>query len=281
MSKKIDINECINTIINIPERRCEHIYYLASNRERVSNIGKILWDTPGFVQVLLNEILSIYPYLSSMVCLPPNSQSIIPKLFSVKVCNVLSLLQVFPSNESVIGSFISTNIPMYLLPFLHINNQNEMFENLKLAALCSIAHICKSEIPYAILYLIDNDFIPLCLRILKFGNSINKTVSAYILMKIFTLSDPNTECFRSEGNIMSLLAVFNQVICEITNIPNSNISRNLVTAYNAIIQKSAISKNLIKRFKDILLNLNLTKISDDRPLVALITFLKGVCSENC
>ena len=281
MSKKIDLNECINTIINIPERRSEHIFYLASNREYVSNIGKILWETPGFVQVLLNEILSTYPYLSSMVSLPPNSQSIVPKFFSIRICNVLSLLQVFPSNESVIDPFISTNIPMYLLPFLHINNRNEIFENLKLAALCSIAHICKSELPHAILYLIDNDFIPLCLRILKFGNAINKTVSAYILMKIFTLSDPNAECFRSEGNIMSLLTVFNQIIDEITNLPNSHISKNLVTAYNAIIQKSAISKNLIKRFKDTLLKLSLAKVSDDKPLVSLITLLKGVCSENC
>ena len=64
-------------------------------REQYDDLALVLWNSFGVITVLLEEIISVYPYLN-----PPNLSASI----SNRVCNALALLQcsIKCSNENII-----------------------------------------------------------------------------------------------------------------------------------------------------------------------------------
>lgn len=76
------------------------------------------------------------------------------------------------------------HIPLFLYPFLNTSNRTRPFENLRVTSLGVIGALVKGDDTYAISFLMQTEIIPLCLRIMKRGQDLSRTVATFIIQKI-------------------------------------------------------------------------------------------------
>jgi CCR4-NOT transcription complex subunit 9 len=96
---------------------------------------------------------------------------------------------VFLFNFLFVQYFISAHIPLFLYPFLNTSNNKKPFENLRVTSLGVIGALVKvNSISYikgddqdAINFLMQTEIIPLCLRIMKRGQELSRTVATFIV----------------------------------------------------------------------------------------------------
>lgn len=148
---------------------------LGKKREQYDDLALVLWNSFGVMTVLLEEIISVYPYLS-----PP----VLTASVSNRVCNALALLQCVASNKQTRGSFLNANLPLYLYPFLSTNARQRSFEYLRLTSLGVIGALVKNDTPEVINFLLTTEIVPLCLNIMEISSELSKTVAIFILQKI-------------------------------------------------------------------------------------------------
>ncbi|PNX77449.1 cell differentiation RCD1-like protein, partial [Trifolium pratense] len=108
-----------------PDLRENAIRVLSKRTELFHELAPLLWNSVGTIEVLLQEITSIYPNLS-----PPT----LSHAQSTRVCNVIALLRCLASHPDTM-SLIIAMIPMYLYPFLQTTNTLPQFDWLRLASL--------------------------------------------------------------------------------------------------------------------------------------------------
>lgn len=148
---------------------------LGKKREQYDDLALVLWNSFGVMTALLEEIISVYPYLN-----PP----ILTASVSNRVCNALALLQCVASNPQTRSVFLSANMPLYLYPFLSTNARQRSFEYLRLTSLGVIGALVKNDTPEVINFLLTTEIVPLCLNIMEISSELSKTVAIFILQKI-------------------------------------------------------------------------------------------------
>lgn len=148
---------------------------LGKKREQYDDLALVLWNSFGVMTVLLEEIISVYPFLNPPVLTAPVSN---------RVCNALALLQCVASNIQTRGLFLSANLPLYLYPFLSTNARQRSFEYLRLTSLGVIGALVKNDTPEVINFLLTTEIVPLCLNIMEISSELSKTVAIFILQKI-------------------------------------------------------------------------------------------------
>lgn len=148
---------------------------LGKKREQYDDLALVLWNSFGVMTVLLEEIISVYPFLN-----PP----MLTASVSNRVCNALALLQCVASNVQTRGLFLSANLPLYLYPFLSTNARQRSFEYLRLTSLGVIGALVKNDTPEVINFLLTTEIVPLCLNIMEISSELSKTVAIFILQKI-------------------------------------------------------------------------------------------------
>jgi CCR4-NOT transcription complex subunit 9 len=213
--------------------RPDALHTLSIQREQIPDLALMLWETPATMTALLSEILSIYPHLASA----PGSLN--QKLAS-RVCHVLALFQCVAGHEETRLPFIHANFPMYLFPFLHTTNQSRECECFKLTALGIIGSLVKSEQPEIIEYLLQNEFVPLCLRILKFGQEMSKIVAAFIVQKILGDANGRRSVCQNDERRATVLRVFNQLLLELSISFSARLSKNIVLSYRAMLESREV-----------------------------------------
>lgn len=148
---------------------------LGKKREQYDDLALVLWNSFGVMTVLLEEIISVYPFLN-----PP----VLTASVSNRVCNALALLQCVASNVQTRGLFLNANMPLYLYPFLSTNARQRSFEYLRLTSLGVIGALVKNDTPEVINFLLTTEIVPLCLNIMEISSELSKTVAIFILQKI-------------------------------------------------------------------------------------------------
>lgn len=110
---------------------------------------------------------------------------------SNRVCLVLGLLQCLALHQNTRHEFLDgtahvniAHIPLFLYPFLNTSVKTKIFENLRVTSLGVIGALVKGDDTNAINFLMQTEIIPLCLRIMKRGNELSKTVATFIVQKI-------------------------------------------------------------------------------------------------
>lgn len=148
---------------------------LGKKREQYDDLALVLWNSFGVMTALLEEIISVYPFLN-----PP----VLTASVSNRVCNALALLQCVASNVQTRGQFLNANLPLYLYPFLSTNARQRSFEYLRLTSLGVIGALVKNDTPEVINFLLTTEIVPLCLNIMEISSELSKTVAIFILQKI-------------------------------------------------------------------------------------------------
>lgn len=229
-----------------PNERADALHFLSMKREEIDNLAPLLWESPGTITALLSEILSIYPHLMSASGSSSSAPLSLNSRLACRVCNVLTLFQCVAGHQETRIPFIKANIPMYLYPFLHTTNQSKECEYFKLTSLGIIGSLVKAEHPEIIMYLLHNEFIPLCLRILKFGLIMPKIVAAFIIQRILTDQKGREYIVQCDGRLETLLKVLNKVLVELTKDYNPRLSKNIILSYDCLLNEPKVHEKLVK-----------------------------------
>jgi CCR4-NOT transcription complex subunit 9 len=188
---------------------------------------------------------------------------------------VLALFQCIAGHESTRACFIRANIPMYLFPFLHTTNQSRECECFKLTSLGIIGSLVKAEQAEIIDYLLQNEFVPLCLRILKFGQEMSKIVAAFIIQKILSNGSGLKSICTNNERRDTVLKVLNVVLVELGNNFNARLSKNVVASYQSLLKTQEV-KAAVARMELGVLKLPSLSTSCDDSFVNFVKELRKV-----
>lgn len=225
--------------------RAEALHQLSLQREHIPNLAVYLWESPATITSLLSEILSVYPHLAATSTASNTTPPSLSLRLAQRVLNVLTLFQCVAAHSEIRTQFIRADIPMYLFPFLHTTNKSRECECFKLTSLGIIGSLVRSEQPdrgqsksepTVITYLLQNEFVPLCLRILKFGQELPRIVAAFIVQKI--LSDPGglKSVCESAEKLETVVKVLNIVLCDLALSYNERLAKNVLGSYECLLQ---------------------------------------------
>ena len=225
----------VKTCTESRDRRSEVLTTLSIHREGIPDLAVLLWENPATVTVLLSEILAVLPQITATSFGHSSAPVGLSQRATHNACNVLALFQCLAGDDATRRQFVRSNIPMYLFPFLHTTNQNSECERLKVAALGIIGNLVRADQPEIIEYLLNNEFFPLCLRILKFGQDMSKLIAAYIIKEI--LSDPagKTSICGKKERLDTVLSVLTLVLGELLSKYSKNLARNIIACYQILL----------------------------------------------
>ena len=164
------INEIKND--NTRENAIEN---LSKNCENINNLAIYLWYSRGTIAALLQEIISIYPYLST-------SKLTLEK--TTKICNIISLFHSIASNNETRREFVESKIPIFLYPFLNNSNKSKPYEYLKITSLNVIGALVKYNDPEIYSFLIDTAITPILLKIMEKGSDLSEKTACCIVHQI-------------------------------------------------------------------------------------------------
>jgi len=131
-----------------------------------------------------------------------------------------------------------------LFPFLHQTNSSRETEYFKLTSLGIIGSLVKADKPDIIEYLLNADFVPLCLRILKFSQEISRTVAAFIVQKI--IGDQGGRCYilQNQERIETVIKVLNKVVLDLTKSFSPRLSKHVVGSYQCLLELPEVTPYL-------------------------------------
>ncbi|PHT53673.1 hypothetical protein CQW23_08135 [Capsicum baccatum] len=222
MDRQMQVAEQLILNLRYPVRREHALLELSKKRELFHDLSPLLCNSFGTSVVLLQEIISIFPFLS-----PPN----LNLAQSNRVCNVLALLQCVASHPDTRMSLLSASIPSYQYPFLVTTSKSRPFEYLRLASLGVIGALVKVATFILQKILLDDaglDYI--CTRAVKFfdvaralGNMVGELVEQpsarllkYIIRCYLRMSDNQSACDELGTCLPHMLrdTTFNSCLCE-------------------------------------------------------------------
>ena len=157
-------NTCIKAIIN-----------LSKYSDKNNNLALYLWYSRGTMAVVLQEIISVYQYLSK-------SQLTLEKA-NVIYC-AISLLKCIASNIETRHEFLESKILIFLYPFINNTNKAKPYEYLKLSSLSVINALLTETDNEIISFLIDTEIIPKLLKIMEKGAELTRKIACCIVSQI-------------------------------------------------------------------------------------------------
>lgn len=210
---------------------------LGKKREQYDDLALVLWNSFGVITVLLEEIISVYPYLN-----PPNLSASI----SNRVCNALALLQCVASNVQTRTLFLNANLPLYLYPFLSTNARQRSFEYLRLTSLGVIGALVKNDTPEVINFLLTTEIVPLCLNIMEISSELSKTVAIFILQKILLDDQGLAYVCTTFERFHTVASVLSKMIDQLSIAVNSTNSQQQQQQQTQSVPSSNSSGRLLK-----------------------------------
>ncbi len=223
----------------------EALLELGKKREYYDDLALVLWNSYGVITALLEEIVSIYPYLSPQNLTTPASN---------RVCNALALLQCVASHPETRAAFLHAQIPLFLYPFLNTSSKQRPFEYLRLTSLGVIGALVKNDSPEVIQFLLTTEIIPLCLKIMESSSELSKTVAIFIVQKIL-MDDSGLayvcqtyERFDAVSNVLKLM------IDQMAVNPAPRLLRHVIRCYLRLADnadaRSALKERVPQSLRD-------------------------------
>ena len=194
-----------------PTKKYECLKDLNNQREHYPAMAPILWYSTGTVAILLHEIINIYQNLS-----PPT----LTQAHSERICNVLGLFQCIALHQQTRPLFIKANMHLYLYPLINKVIKQKPFEHLRVTSLGVIGALVKLEDPETIKSLMQTELIVLCLRIMKKGNELSRTVATFIVQRILLDDHGLIYVCQTEERLFALAQILKDIIEEIAKNPN-------------------------------------------------------------
>eukprot|EP01132_Coremiostelium_polycephalum_P010801 gene10801-13222_t len=220
------------------EKREETLNEISKRKDSIGNLAVLLWYTPCIISIFIQEILSIYKYISA-----PN-----PKLkarASNRVCNTLNILQIIASDPQTKMPFVKAKLVWYIYPFLNTTSKSKPFEYLRFSSLSVISALLKTDSQDIISFLIESDISTPCLKIMETGSELSKTVSTFILQKILNEDEGLNYFTQSGSRLQSLFFSLNSMIeAMLPTHMSSRLLKHIVRCYLRLSDSSKARESL-------------------------------------
>ena len=164
----------INEIKN-ENTRIKAIINLSKYSDNNNKLALYLWYSRGTMAVILQEIISVYQYLST-------SKLTLEKA-NVIYC-AISLLKCIASNPETRHEFLESKILIFLYPFINNTNKAKPYDYLKLTSLSVINALLTETDNEIISFLIDTEIIPKLLKIMEKGAELTRKIACCIVSQI-------------------------------------------------------------------------------------------------
>eukprot|EP00438_Fugacium_kawagutii_P028467 Skav218394 [mRNA] locus=scaffold790:200226:201014:+ [translate_table: standard] len=152
---------------------------LATQDEKFPNLAPLLWNSHGTTLVLVQEIVRIYPELTGQTALANTWE---------RAFNSLGLMRKLALHQETRLQFNQAGIPLLLFPFLNSTRQDRPSHYLRLAALAVINDLLKDGDENILQCLLSTETLPLCLRIMEYGDRQERIWAILILHKFLESS---------------------------------------------------------------------------------------------
>ncbi|XP_013611076.1 PREDICTED: cell differentiation protein RCD1 homolog [Brassica oleracea var. oleracea] len=205
-----------------PELRENALHQLSKKREIFHELAPLLWHSVGTTAALLQEIISVYPFLS-----PPT----LTVAQSNRVCNALALCQCVAAHPETKMPFLRAQMPLYLYAFLKTSSKERPFEYLRLTSLGVIGALVKVEDTEVIKFLLETEIIPLCLRTMESGSELSKTVATFIIQKILLDNEGLRYMCVCVDRFFALSRVLGNMVTSLAEAPSPRLLKHIVRCY--------------------------------------------------
>jgi CCR4-NOT transcription complex subunit 9 len=258
-----------------PNKKYEYFKELNNKRDDFPQLAPILWYSTGTVAILLQEIINIYPNLS-----PPT----LTQIHSERICNVLGLFQCIALHAQTKPLFIQANLHLYLYPLINKIIKQRPFEHLRVTSLGVIGALVKGEDPETISYLINTELIVLCLRIMKKGNELSRTVATFIVQKILMDESGLLYVCQTEERLLALAQILKDIIEDIARDAKSDkdgkdgqrLLRHIIRCLLRLSENPNANERLAEYIPDCIRSQNNTVIKDDQVRKWYLSLLKNL-----
>ncbi|XP_059450784.1 cell differentiation protein rcd1-like [Corylus avellana] len=200
---------------------------LNKTRATREDLALLLWHSSETIYKLLEEILAVYRLISK-----PN----LTERQSNRTCNALALLQCVASHPETRKLFIKAYIPHYLYPLLNIMNKEKPYEHLRLTSLGVLGAIVKSGDEDAILFLLESQIFPCCLRCMEVGQELSKTVATYIVHNILMKDEGLKYCCAFAQRFYAVDHALQNMLENLAEEPSHQLLRHIIGCYLRLSQ---------------------------------------------
>ena len=243
-------------------KKYDYFKELNNQRDNIPQLAPILWFSTGTVAILLQEIINIYPNLS-----PPT----LTQAHSERICNVLGLFQCIALHAQTKTLFIQANLHLYLYPLINKIIKQRPFEHLRVTSLGVIGALVKGEDPETIGYLINTELIVLCLRIMKKGNELSRTVATFIVQKILMDDTGLLYVCQTEERLLALAQILKDIIEDIAKDKDTRadkdgqrLLRHIMRCLLRLSENPSANERLAEYIPDCIRNPNNNVIKDEQ-----------------
>jgi len=177
----------------------------------------------------------------------------------------LGLLQCLALHQETRGLFLNAHIPLFLYPFLNTSSKSKPFENLRVTSLGVIGALVKGDDTDAINFLMQTEIIPLCLRIMKRGQELSRTVATFIVQKIL-LDDAGLNYICQTGErFCAVCAVLAHMVEDLVNSgkDDQRLLRHIIRCYHRLADNPKAREALKQMLPDALRDPDKKKITDE------------------
>jgi len=264
--REIDLNDDAKQIIKcvhdlkFKERREHALVELSKKRDCLQNLAPVIWHSVGTISALLQEIISIYPYLD------PSKMT---STLSNRTCNVLALLQCVAAHPDTRSAFIKANIPLFLYPFLNTISKGKAYEYLRLTSLGVIGALVKVDNPEFIHFLLHTEIIPLSLRIMERGTELSQTVATFIIQKILTDSTGLNYICQTKQRFFTVITVLNTMVNNQKQTPSQRLLKHIARCYQKLLDNNKAKDHLAENYPTILTDETLENSFDENTKIII------------
>ncbi|XP_033147674.1 CCR4-NOT transcription complex subunit 9 isoform X3 [Brassica rapa] len=242
------IIQWINDLHNeIPFVSNSALQNLVTHRNTYEILPLLLWKSPCTMAMMLQEIVKIYPHIST----PVHSREGKPP----RAYNILLLFQCIAHYPETRGYFLKAEMPHYLFPLMDINLTDKPIECLRLGALGVLAHMLKAPIDgAAVRFLMDNGALRYCIKAIEIGSTESKTVSVFILNKILSTNEGLQYCCVLADRFFLIDGLLKNLLVYLSSMTNPSPSLfNLIAGCYAKLSQKPRAREGLWRFPPVML----------------------------
>lgn len=236
------IIQCVHDL-KFKDKREAALLELSKKRECLQDLAPVIWHSVGTISALLQEIISIYPYLN------PSTMN---TTVSNRACNVLALLQCVAAHQDTRSAFIKANIPLFLYPFLNTVSKGRAYEYLRLTSLGVIGALVKVDNPEFINFLLHTEIIPLSLRIMERGTELSQTVATFIIQKILTDTTGLNYICQTQQRFYTVITVMDAMVKNQKQSPSQRLLKHIARCYQKLFDHQKAREHLAESIPTIL-----------------------------
>nr|ADL67569.1 Drcd-1r [Drosophila melanogaster]ADL67577.1 Drcd-1r [Drosophila melanogaster] len=195
---------------------------LELSKNTYADLAPMLWKSVGTTCTLLQEIVNIYPIITTPV-LKANQSN--------RVCYALTLLQCVASHPETRPAFLRDQIPMYLYPFLSTTFKSRPFEQLRLTTLGVINALAETGDTEVLIFLIWSEVVPHCLTNMVRGSKLTKIAATSILEKILLDEMGLTYICENHDRFSQVAITLGKMVIHLLKFPCLRVLKHVVRCY--------------------------------------------------